>query len=232
MAARYTGSADAGPSATERQAPSEIARLAEEESAVAQAALSFTMRCHVGQRRVSDGEPFIAHRLEVARLLRDAGCSGVLVAAGLLHDVMEDASVGVEELKARFGADVAGLIEAVSDASLGSYRERKHAQRERVRRAGTDAALLFAADKIATVRGLRRHVMRDRARFDASPRHTRARDRMEQHHRWRLEHYRDSLGMLERIAPRHSLVRRLADELDHVATVVVAHSAAEPQRSR
>jgi hypothetical protein len=55
---------------------------------------------------------------------------------------------------------------------------------------------------------------------------------MEQHHRWRLEHYRDSLGMLERIAPRHSLVRRLADELDHVATVVVAHSAAEPQRSR
>jgi (p)ppGpp synthase/HD superfamily hydrolase len=41
-------------------------------------ALAFTLRCHAGQRRTSDGAPFIEHPLEVARLLRSADCSDVL----------------------------------------------------------------------------------------------------------------------------------------------------------
>jgi (p)ppGpp synthase/HD superfamily hydrolase len=166
-------------------------------SLLAQSACVFATRCHARQRRISDGASFIEHPLEVARLLRDAGCSEVLVAAGLLHDVVEDTDVGADELRARFGPDVTDLVLAVTeDARVTSYRRRKRLLREQVRRAGDDAAVLFAADKISKVRELRAQTVRDRSAA------------------LRLEHYRESLGMLRSVAPEHPLVGRLAAELD------------------
>ncbi|MEA2218974.1 MAG: hypothetical protein QOJ35_1600 [Solirubrobacteraceae bacterium] len=183
------------------QAGSDPPRLAE-------SALAFAVRCHDGQRRESDGALFIEHPLEVARLLRDTRCSEELVAAGLLHDVVEDADVAVEELAERFGAHVAELVSAVSDdACMDSYRPRKRELREQVRRSGREAALLFAADKISRVRELAVEVARDRAN-DAGRRG------LERHQQLRLEHYDESLRMLRRVAPRHPLVRRLGRELD------------------
>jgi (p)ppGpp synthase/HD superfamily hydrolase len=182
---------------------------------LARSALTFAVRCHAGQRRDSDGASFIEHPLEVARLLRDAGCSEVVVAAGLLHDVLEDTRVSSGELNARFGPDVTNLVRAVTDhASTQSYRQRKQVLREQVRDAGGDAALLFAADKIAKVRELPTQVQRDRTRFGESPRGSRMRTHLERYHRMRFEHYSESLRMLQRVAPRHPLVKRLAAELE------------------
>ena len=122
---------------------------------LAPSALDFATRSHANQRRDSDGAPFIEHAIEVARLLREAGCSEELVAAGLLHDVVENTNVSLGELEDNFGAGVAELVRAVSDdADIAGYRERKRALRAQVRQAGSDAALLFAADKIAKVREL------------------------------------------------------------------------------
>ncbi len=59
------------------------------EQPVAQAAVSYARQVHRGQRRRSDGEPFVAHLLEVATLLREAGASEPLVTAGVLHDTLE-----------------------------------------------------------------------------------------------------------------------------------------------
>jgi (p)ppGpp synthase/HD superfamily hydrolase len=175
----------------------EPGRGIDESSALARSARVFATRCHARQRRSSDGASFIEHPLEVARLLRDAGCSDVVVAAGLLHDVVEDAAVSADELREHFGADVADLVLAVTeDARVSSYRRRKRLLREQVRRAGDDAALVFAADKISKVRELAAERRRDRAAV------------------LRLEHYRESLGMLRSVAPEHPLVDRLADELD------------------
>jgi (p)ppGpp synthase/HD superfamily hydrolase len=169
----------------------------DESSALARAARLFATRCHSRQRRASDGARFIEHPLEVARLLREAGCSDVVVAAGLLHDVVEDTAVSADELRERFGADVADLVLAVTeDARVTSYRRRKRLLREQVRRAGDEAALVFAADKISKVRELRGRAARDRVAA------------------MRLEHYHESLGMLRSVAPEHPLVGRLADELD------------------
>jgi (p)ppGpp synthase/HD superfamily hydrolase len=174
----------------------------ERPSGLARSARVFATRCHAGQRRASDGARFIEHPLEVARLLRDAGCSDTVVAAGLLHDVLEDTAVGADELRERFGADVADLVKAVTDdARVANYRRRKRLLREQVSRAGDDAALLFAADKISKVRELQAHNADD------------SRQRM------RLEHYRESLGMLQGIAPQHPLVERLAHELGDRALV-------------
>jgi hypothetical protein len=183
--------------------------------ALAAQALAFAVRCHNHQRRDSDGAPFIEHPLEVARLLRDAGCSETVVAAGLLHDVVEDAGVGVRELSARFGPEVGALVGAVTDdANLDGYRRRKQALRDQVRDAGGEAALVFAADKISKVRDWPRQVGRDCFRFDDGPRADRSRRALARHHELRMEHYRESLTMLQQVAPAHPLVTRLGRELD------------------
>ena len=143
----------------------------------------------------------------MGRLLRDAGGSDELVAAGLLHDVVENTAVRVEELATSFGPIVAALVRAVSDdARIGDYRERKLALREQVRVAGGDAALLFAADKISKVLELRDRMARAGTVSGRRP-------GLDAGERLRLEHYRDSLAMLRDILPRHPLVRRLAAEL-------------------
>jgi hypothetical protein len=187
----------------------------EQGSSLARSALRFAAHCHADQRRRSDGAAFIEHPLAVARLLRDAGCSEVLVAAGLLHDVMRKTHVSADELVARFGTAVADLVQAVTDEScVHSYRQRKQVLREQVRNMGDDAALLFAADEICELRELPDRIRRDWARFDTAAPDRRARDHLERCHQMRLEHYRESLEMLLRLAPRHPLIRQLAKDLD------------------
>jgi (p)ppGpp synthase/HD superfamily hydrolase len=189
----------------------------DQEVGLAQSALAFAARCHAGQLRDSDGSRFVEHPVEVARLLRDAGCSDVVIAAGLLHDVMELANVAPEELTARFGPAVTALVQAVTDDDcVASYRERKQVLREQVRRIGGDAALLYAADKISKVREFPELMRRERARFGPGVRQARAREYVEHHQRMRLEHYQESLEMLQDVAPSHPLVQRLERELGRV----------------
>jgi len=178
-------------------------------------ALAFAVQAHAGQRRESDGDPFIKHPLEVARLLRDAGCEEPVVAAGLLHDTVEDGEIDVAELSARFGDDVAALVDAVTDDScVEGYRLRMQLLRDQVRFAGGNVALLFAADKISKVREWPKHVRRDQARLGDLPGDNRTRRYLERHYDMRLEHYRASLAMLEHVVPGHPLVRQLAQELE------------------
>lgn len=194
-------------------------------SALTRSALAFAVRCHAGRRRTSDGGPFIEHPLEVARLLRTAGCSDVLVAAGLLHAVMANAEVSAGELTERFGVEVADLVAAVSnDASVHSYPRRKQVLREQIRRAGREAAVLFAADRICKLRELPEQVMRDRARFDEEAPASRAWGRLEYFQQLRLEHFQQSLRMLQHVAPGHQLVKRLADDLDR-CPITIGHGA-------
>ena len=176
-------------------------------------ALAYAARCHVGQRRESDGAPFIEHLSEVGRLLRDAGCADVVVAAGLLHGVVQDSDVSAAELTVRFGAAVSELVQAITDDFVGSYAQRKHALREQIRDAGRDAALLLAANEIAEVRELADQVRRERTGVgpDAAP--DDARDRLERYQQMRLREYHASLAMLRGAVPDHRLVRQLAREL-------------------
>jgi (p)ppGpp synthase/HD superfamily hydrolase len=137
------------------------------------------------------------------------------VAAGLLHDVVQDAGVSVAELTARFGAAVADLVRAVSDhGCVESYRPRMQMLREQVRSAGANAALLFAAEEISRVGELAAQLKRDRDRFCATETELRVRNHLEHYQRMRVEHCRESLGMLRGVAPGHPLVERLANALD------------------
>src|SRR5687767_14191060 len=193
--------------------PTDVPASTAERRGSALSVLAFASRCHAGQRRPSDGAPFIEHLSEVARLLRDAGCADVIVAAGLLHSVLQDTDVSAAELTARFGAAVAQLVEAATNDCVGSYAQRRSALREQIRTAGPDAALLFAAVEIAEVRALADQVRRERARVGPDAPADHARHRAERLQQLRFDDHRASLAMLSAVADEHRLVKRLAGEL-------------------
>lgn len=185
-----------------------------EPSCLPRAALAYAARCHVGQRSETDGAPFIEHLSKIARLLRDAGCSDVVIAAGLLHRVGQYSDVSPDELRARFGTAVGELVGTMSDDCVGSYSQRKVVLREQVRRSSGDAALLFAAAEIAEVQALADEVRRERPRRGAEATSDDARRRRERYQRMRLENHRASLTMLRSVRPGHRLVKQLAGALD------------------
>ena len=121
-----------------------------------QAAAVWAVQQHAGQRRETDGAEFVMHPIEVASLVDGEHYPDHVVAAAALHDVLENTDETVEGLEARFGPEVAGLVAAVSDdPSVADEDERKDELRERVRRAGGYAAVVYAADKVSKVREIR-----------------------------------------------------------------------------
>ena len=87
--------------------------LPEDKVALVNDAYAFARECHDGQNRAS-GVPYIEHPLQTALFLADLHLDVTTVAASLLHDLMEDCEVTYEELKHRFGEDVAKLVDGVT----------------------------------------------------------------------------------------------------------------------
>jgi len=95
----------------------------------------YSAMAHKGQVRVS-GEPYLVHPLEVARILGEMHLDEIAIATGLLHDLLEDTWVSEEELEARFGEHITGLVKALTKITTmeQSYAAREAAQAENVRR--------------------------------------------------------------------------------------------------
>jgi len=96
-------------------------------------AFEFAYQLHEGQYRAS-GEAYIAHPVAVAGLLRDLGGSSVMIAAGFLHDVVEDTDVTPEEIESRFGIEVRQLVEGVTKLSKFNFSSKTERQAENFRR--------------------------------------------------------------------------------------------------
>lgn len=96
-------------------------------------AFQFAYSLHEGQYRKS-GEAYIAHPIAVAGLLRDLGGDSEMIAAGFLHDVVEDTDVTPEEIEERFGANVRKLVEAVTKLSKFNFSNKTERQAENFRR--------------------------------------------------------------------------------------------------
>ncbi len=129
-----------------------------ERSALIRGALSVARRVHADQvRETGSGEVvFIDHPVAVAERLLDQDYPPEVIAAGLLHDVVEHAEVEPDALRGRFGEQVAALVATLTeDTTIESYEERKEEHRIRVAGAGSPARAIFAADKTANVATLR-----------------------------------------------------------------------------
>jgi GTP diphosphokinase / guanosine-3',5'-bis(diphosphate) 3'-diphosphatase len=96
-------------------------------------AFSFAYQLHEGQCRAS-GEPYIVHPVEVATLIRNLGGSDAMIAAGFLHDVVEDTTVSCDEIEAQFGAEVRQLVEGVTKLSKFNFESKTERQAENFRR--------------------------------------------------------------------------------------------------
>jgi GTP diphosphokinase / guanosine-3',5'-bis(diphosphate) 3'-diphosphatase len=94
---------------------------------------SFAYKLHEGQHRAS-GEPYIAHPVAVAGLLRDLGGSAAMIAAGFLHDIIEDTDVTPEQLEDEFGPEVRLLVEGVTKLSKFNFASKTERQAESFRR--------------------------------------------------------------------------------------------------
>jgi GTP diphosphokinase / guanosine-3',5'-bis(diphosphate) 3'-diphosphatase len=96
-------------------------------------AFEFAYCLHQQQLRAS-GEPYIAHPVAVAELLRDLGGSADMIAAGFLHDIVEDTDVSLDEIEERFGGDVRRLVEGVTKLSKFNFSSKTERQAENFRR--------------------------------------------------------------------------------------------------
>jgi GTP pyrophosphokinase len=96
-------------------------------------AFEFAYLLHKEQHRAS-GEPYICHPVAVANLLRELGGGPVMIAAGFLHDVVEDTDVTPDEIEQRFGVEVRQLVEGVTKLSKFNFASKTERQAENFRR--------------------------------------------------------------------------------------------------
>jgi GTP diphosphokinase / guanosine-3',5'-bis(diphosphate) 3'-diphosphatase len=92
-------------------------------------AFLYSYRAHKGQRRIS-GEPFIVHSMAVAKILADLNLGDVAVAAGFLHDVVEDTDISIDTLRREFGDTAAMLVDGVTKIPELKYESLEKKQAE------------------------------------------------------------------------------------------------------
>ena len=118
-------------------------------------AAELAARRHAGQQRKGrDEEPYVNHLAEVASVLAATsdGADAELVAAGWLHDIIEDTDTTADELTQRFGARVAGLVEEVTDDMTLPKSERRAVQVIAAPGKSAGAKQIKIADKISNIR--------------------------------------------------------------------------------
>ena len=122
-------------------------------------AWDFCVRHHEGQMRAS-GEPYIVHPLEVAEVLADMRMDSTSIAAGLLHDSVEDTPATTEEIEAGFGPQVARIVEGVTNIDKIEFANREDRQAENVRKmllamvSDVRVVLIKLADRLHNMRTL------------------------------------------------------------------------------
>jgi GTP pyrophosphokinase len=129
-------------------------------------AYEFSLKHHDGQMRAS-GEPYLIHPLEVAVVLADLKLDSTAIAAGLLHDAIEDTPVTNDDIRRDFGDQVAHIVEGVTKIDKIDFASREERQAENVRKmvlAMVDdirVVLIKLADRLHNMRTLK-HLPEDR----------------------------------------------------------------------
>ena len=123
----------------------------------------YSARVHDGQVRLS-GEPYLSHPLEVAGILADMKLDVISVAAGLLHDVVEDTHATIEEIQEMFGKDISHIVSGVTKLSVlpfssGSQARQAESIRKMILAMADDirVILIKLADRLHNMRTLRFH---------------------------------------------------------------------------
>lgn len=182
--------------------PPELAELGDE----VRTAFELAAAAHAHQTRKGDGGPYITHPVDVARIVDAAGMGEHVVSAALLHDVVEDTPVTLDELRERFEPPVVDLVEAMTEhKDTVGYERRKDEHRDQVEAAGEEAVRLYAADKLANLRDMRR--VYGSGGEDVARRFSSSLD-------IRIKLWRRDVEMIERVAGGDGHIAELRHELE------------------
>lgn len=122
---------------------------------VIEKALQTACKSHEGQYRKNTDIPYIAHPVAVGMMLLKAGYSDEIVAAGVLHDTVEDTPLTLEDIEKEFGAEIANIVEGSSepDKSL-PWIDRKEHTINFLKTASEDIRAVVSADKLHNIRSI------------------------------------------------------------------------------
>lgn len=125
-----------------------------EESMILHDAICFAARAHHGQKRKGCDIDYIAHPCEVLQILTLYGAELPLLLAGVLHDTVEDTEVTMEDIRTRYGEQVAALVAYHTEDKSKTWEERKTECISHAAAADPTQRLLIAADKLSNLRSM------------------------------------------------------------------------------
>ncbi|MEC1523700.1 HD domain-containing protein [Neobacillus niacini] len=170
-------------------------------------ALLAASKSHEGQYRKNTDIPYITHPVTVGFMLLEKGYSEEIVAAGILHDTVEDTPLTLDEIKRDFGSNIAKIVEGSSepDKSL-PWKARKEHTIEFLKTASEDIRAVVCADKLHNIRSIIRDYEQVGEevwiRFNAG----------KEQQRWYYTNVVDSLG----VQSDFDLLTELRDEVDRL----------------
>lgn len=116
-------------------------------------ALETAAAAHQNQFRKGTDIPYITHPCAVALLLCEAGCPARVIAAGILHDILEDTPLTLDSIQKKFGDEIAAIVEGCSEPDRAlPWEERKEHTLESLKTAPEEVRLVSCADKLHNIR--------------------------------------------------------------------------------
>jgi (p)ppGpp synthase/HD superfamily hydrolase len=158
-------------------------------------AIEFAAYAHRTQKRKGTKIPYISHPYTVGMILQQAGCTEEEIAAGILHDTLEDTRTSEKKLRTMFGAVVLEIVKGCSEPDKGAtWEERKQHTLNELKNASMSIRLVACADKLHNIRSIRN----DLAEFgeDAWTRFKRGREKQQ----WYYTGLAESLGVASHFA--------------------------------
>lgn len=170
-------------------------------------AIEFAAYAHRNQTRKGTEIPYICHPYAVGMILLKAGCNEEVVAAGILHDTLEDTETTDEQLRALFGSVVLEIVQGCSEPDKGAtWEERKHHTLESLKTSNLAIRHVSCADKLHNIRSTRRDL--EQYGEETWKRFKRGRDSQQ----WYYTGLIESLGY----ASRFPILDELQDEIEQV----------------
>ncbi|HKL12202.1 MAG TPA: HD domain-containing protein [Halanaerobiales bacterium] len=127
-------------------------------SIIAEALKVATKAHRSGNRKGGDQIPYIVHPIEVALTLQENNMSEEIIAAGLLHDTLEDTEIKITDLKDRFGKEITDLVigasERLENRDNTAWEERKQYTVDHLRNAERKIKYISCADKLSNIRSM------------------------------------------------------------------------------
>lgn len=134
------------------------------DSSLLDKAIKFAVDAHCGTERRGKGFPYIVHPMECVAIAATMTPDQEILAAAVLHDVVEDTDHTLEEIRSEFGERVANLVASESEEKIegkseeDSWMERKEAAINRIKNASHDAKIVALSDKLSNARAIKRDV--------------------------------------------------------------------------